>query len=67
MEYKTAKETYKGIWLKRKQTPVICLTTGEVYRSASEAERKLGIWAQSILNCCDGKTSQASGKKWAYV
>lgn len=67
MEYKTKQEVRKGICFKRKHTPIICLTTGEVYRSASEAERKLGIWAQSILNCCDGKTSQASGKKWAYV
>lgn len=64
---KTAKEVYKSLWFKRKATPVVCLTTGVVYSSANEAERKTGIWGKSILNCCDGKTKQASGKQWAYV
>jgi len=67
MELKNKKEVHKSICLKRKHTPIVCLTTGDVFTSASEAERKLGVWAQSILNCCDGKTTQASGKKWAYV
>jgi hypothetical protein len=64
---KPVKQIYKEICIKKRKTPVVCLTNGDVFQSAMAAERKTGIWATSILNCCDGKTSQAGKKEWAYV
>ena len=50
-----------------------CINTGVVYESASEAGRKLGIHASSIMRCCRGE-SKSAGKhengeplKWEYV
>jgi hypothetical protein len=63
----THKEVCFNLWTKRKNTPIVCLTTGETYLSANEAERKTGIWGTSILNCCDGKKRTAGKKEWAYV
>lgn len=64
---KSVKEVRKEVCFKKRKTPIVCITTGDIFNSAMEAERKTGIWATSILNCCDGKTSQAGKKDWAYV
>lgn len=34
---------------------IICVTTGEIYESIREAERKTGIAHQHISKCCKGK------------
>lgn len=58
---------------RKDKKPVICITTGIVYESISEASRKTGINCASILNCCKGKYKFAgknpiTGEKlvWAY-
>lgn len=63
----THKQVIANLWFKRKNTPIVCLTTGETFLSANEAERKTGIWGTSILNCCDGKKRTAGKKEWDYV
>jgi hypothetical protein len=66
MKNKTLKEVRFDVWSKNKNTPVVCLTTGQVFHSAREAERRTGIWGASILKACDGKTRLAGNKEWAY-
>lgn len=49
------------------QKPVICLNTNIVYRNSCEAERKTGIKANTIRECCKGNYSNAGGFKWQYA
>jgi len=44
--------------------PVLCITTGEVYQSASVVKRDTGV---SVSNCCIGKTKTAGGQEWKYI
>ena len=50
-----------------------CLNTGEIYKSASEAGRQIGISGSAIMRCCRGESKSAgkdeNGKplKWEYV
>ena len=52
---------------------VICITTGECYRSTKEVERKTGIRQCDISRVCTGKRktvgelSDGTRLKWAYV
>ena len=44
-------------------TKVICITTGYVYESMSEAEKQTGVAYQSISQCCRGvKGHKSAGK-----
>lgn len=48
---------------------VICLDTGEIYYSASEAAKEVGVSAQVIRNACNPNqksTPTAAGKRWRY-
>lgn len=45
--------------------PVVCLETGVVYPSVSEASRQTGVHYQHISNCCNGKRQTAGGYHWA--
>ena len=49
------------------QKPVICVNTNIVYQNSCEAERKTGIKANNIRECCKGNYSHAGGFKWQYV
>lgn len=44
--------------------PVVCLETGEVYPSVSEAERQTGVHRQHISDCLNGKRQTAGGYHW---
>lgn len=50
-----------------------CLNTGEIYKSASEAGKQIGISGSAIMRCCRGESKSAgkdeNGKplKWEYV
>jgi len=52
--------------------PVICITTLNIYASATDAERKTGINSKSICGCCKhkrksaGKTSDGKPRVWMY-
>lgn len=51
--------------------PVNCYTKNKcfvcLYPSISEAERKTGIFNQSIVQCCKGKLKTAGGFIWEYA
>lgn len=49
----------------RKQ-PVVCVETGEVFQSASDAARKYGTIASSVLSCCSGRLKTTAKKHWKY-
>lgn len=46
---------------------VLCVETGEVYKSLSEADRQLGISFKNISNVLRGKSKTAGGYHWKYV
>ena len=46
---------------------VICLDSGKLYRSVSEAAKDTGCKTTSICRCCKGKQAQTKGFRWAYV
>ncbi len=43
---------------------VVCVETGEIYRSLSEAERKTGIMAECIIRCLRGQYKTAGKLHW---
>jgi hypothetical protein len=47
--------------------PVICLDTGVIYASVSEAARRVGGCNQNIVKCCQGTRKHAKGLRWAYA
>lgn len=46
---------------------VLCIDTNEVYPSAREIERLLGIKHQCISDTCRGKQKTAGKKHWKYI
>lgn len=46
---------------------VLCVETGKVYESLSEAERQLGISFKNISNVLRGKSKTAGGYHWEYA
>ena len=46
--------------------PVICLTTGIMYPSATEASRQTGISRSGISSCCVGTRRTCKKTAWAY-
>ena len=47
--------------------PVICIETGIIYKSACDAERKIGISRVGISNCCLGKQETTGRYHWKFV
>ncbi len=39
----------------------------EIYKSASEAARQMGVRSENISRCCNGKNSLSCGYGWKYV
>lgn len=68
---------YAGLATKTKKTYVkanesvskktLCVETGVVYKSCSEAGRQLGISRKLISRVCIGKRKRAGGYHWKYV
>lgn len=58
-------EAQKGAKSK-KAKKVICVETGKVYCSLSEAAQAVGTCKQNICLCCNGKAKTAFGYHWAY-
>lgn len=46
---------------------VLCITTGEVFRSEAEAARGFGIHPSGISRCCASKQKTANKKQWCYT
>ena len=55
----------------RKSSPnkkkVLCVETGIIYESASEASRQTGIWSVNIRRVCKGKVKSAGGYHWEPI
>lgn len=47
--------------------PIICITTGEVFKTASEASLQYQTDLSSIIKCCRGKKNSAGGKTYSYA
>lgn len=45
---------------------IICLDTGVVYSSITEAAKKNGFNRTTINHCCTGRYNKAHGMKWQY-
>ena len=45
---------------------VICLETGEIFESLSQAASKYNIKMQGIYDCCRGKQKTSAKHKWMY-
>lgn len=45
---------------------VVCVETGEVFQSMSDAAEKYGTHPSSISACCSGKLKTTAGKQWRY-
>ena len=67
------KETHTGMKYKRHKKctygckKIICLDTGYVYESITEAEKSTGISMKAISNALRGKSKAAGGYHWKYV
>lgn len=62
----------KGVPMKQKSKekmskPVICVDTGVVYYSLSEASRLSGVFVGNISKCCSGGRKTAGGYIWRYA
>ncbi|HNX82164.1 MAG TPA: GIY-YIG nuclease family protein [Candidatus Omnitrophota bacterium] len=49
-----------------KERPIINISTGICYCSASQAARELGLHQQNITKCCQGKRNKTGGYQWKY-
>lgn len=74
LEWCTAKENsnhaYQVLGVKnepRGEVPVVCVETGETYRSMSDASRKTGVARQDIHRCCVGAQKKAKGFHWKFA
>lgn len=72
---KKHKQETKDTMRKQHSIPVICTTTGDIFESAKEAGRKLGINKANIAGCCKNRPKyNSAGKhpetgeklKWMY-
>lgn len=49
------------------EKPVICIETKIIYKSATDANRKLGISNATISSCCRGENKEAGGFHWMFA
>lgn len=50
-----------------KNKKVLCVETGEIFRSTRHAEKMTGILHSGISRCCNGKYKSYKGFKWEWV
>ena len=62
-------EAHKGKFINRKDQSkkVLCVETGEIFESTMEAQRKTGIYHDSISRACNGKRKTAGDLHWKYA
>ena len=46
---------------------VICITTGEVFKSVKEASEKTGVNLSNICQCCKGNYKTAGKREWKFL
>ena len=64
---KQHKEESKKKMSERKNKPVICITTGEVFKSVKEASEITGINLGNISECCRGNYKTAGKREWKFL
>jgi hypothetical protein len=64
---KQHKEESKKKMSERKNKPVICITTGEIFKSVKEANEITGINLNNISECCRGKRKTAGKREWKFL
>lgn len=47
--------------------PVFCITTGEIYASATDASEKLGVSLTVLAHAASGRLKTCKGKRYCYV
>lgn len=47
--------------------PVICIETGEVFASATDAAEAIGVTSWAMSSCCTGRVRTCKGKHYCYV
>ena len=52
---------------KKSRIKVICLDTGEIFNSATEAGNIKNINSSSIIQCCKGAYKTAGKLRWSYI
>ena len=60
---KKIRETCKGKLSKK----ILCVETGEIFNSLSEASEQLGVNISNISSCCTGKRKTTGKLHWQYV
>lgn len=46
---------------------VICVDTGDTYKTVSEAARSVGVAVTCISDCCKGRLETSAGCRWRYA
>lgn len=64
---KQHKEESKKKMSEKKNKPVMCITTGEIFKSVKEASEKTGINLGNICQCCRGNHKTAGKREWKYL
>jgi hypothetical protein len=52
---------------KKKNKPVLCVETGVVYPSATDASALTGVERSNIGSCCRGTREKAGGYHWQFA
>lgn len=47
--------------------PVVCIETGKVYESLTQATRETGVLQPTISGCCYGDRKTAGGYHWRFA
>ena len=53
--------------MKKRQTPVICVETGEIFESQTEASILKNVSQGNLNSCLTGRRNKAGGYHWKYV
>ena len=64
---KAKKELYKSGWLPSNCKKVVCKQTGQVFNSAREAARILGLNSGHVSSCCTGNRKSTGGYNFEYL
>lgn len=63
----TMMERYGALAIGQRTTPILCVSTGEVFESIAAASEKTGLSRGNICMCCKGQRKQTGGLAWSYV
>lgn len=62
-----SKEHNEKVSLAMSKRPIICVETGEIYKSTLDIQRKIGLWHQNIVKVLQGKLKTCGGFHWEVL